>query len=373
LNISSHLGVVYLGETFRTCISINHISRYDLSHVGVKIEIQTTAHRSTLVDSTAAEDNFLWKVGDTADYIIHHKITELGVNCLVCSIYYTDDMAQKRSFQKFFKFEVQSPFVIKTSVRELPDKEMLYAELNLVNLIPRAIFLPSVVFVPDSSFEVEDLNTVSVPSSSFPTPTPSLSSSSSSSESKISAKSSSSLSSFGTVSPMLHQSSRSYMFRLTKKRIKDSNADSVSSIGHFEILWRSLIGENGRLHTKPITRVIKQNDHITFDLKVINAPYEAVLETPFTILVEVRNRSSSRLELRLQWIKEKMGAILPFGQTSRSLGVFGAEETRQVPLTLIALGLGVQQISGFRLSCPLLGTFADLEYSHNVVVVKNVQ
>jgi hypothetical protein len=74
-------------------------------------------------------------------------------------------------------------------------------------------------------------------------------------------------------------------------------------------------------------------------------------------------------ELRLQLLKDKMVTILPCGLSTRSLGVFEPRGTKEVTVKLLPLGLGVHRISGFRLSCPKLGTHADFDALHEVEVV----
>ena len=55
----------------------------------------------------------------------------------------------------------------------------------------------------------------------------------------------------------------------------------------------------------------------TLALTLVRAPVSTLLEQLFFVMIEVRNESGRKLELRLQMRKEKMGPIVPCGTSSK--------------------------------------------------------
>ena len=56
------------------------------------------------------------------------------------------------------------------------------------------------------------------------------------------------------------------------------------------------------------------------EVVVRHCPARAALERPLALQLEVRNLLPRRVQLRLQWRKEKMGPILPLHATSTVQG-----------------------------------------------------
>jgi len=366
LKLSASLDPVYMGETFRTCVSLSHNYRTPLASIGVKIEMQkiegpTVKHRVTLLD-TPDRELFPFAVGECKDYVISHILTEPGENCLVCSVVYPEELPTggyvRKTFKKFFRFQVFEPFMTKTQINHREDITVI--EVSLTCAIPRPIFIEQVKLKGSSELSFLDLNQVNCSTDDKQGGPPSSSSSSSSSST--------------LVDPLLGVSmkggdSRNYLFRCDFAPGSDKLACLVE-LG-VEIGWRSLGGEIGLLRSMVDSKKIKEQLKAVkeYELILLEAPGAVKLEQPFSIKLQVRSNSMRSFELRLQLLKEKMVTILPCGLSNRSLGTFEPRGSKTVTVDLLPLGLGVHRISGFRLSCPKLSTHVDFDALHEVEVV----
>jgi len=146
-------------------------------------------------------------------------------------------------------------------------------------------------------------------------------------------------------------------------------------LGRLKVSWRSLVGEVGSTSTKIPCRNLRlsRNKSGDFSLFVLRAPAKVFLEIPFTLSLQIVNHSTTTRELVLILNKDKMSHIMPFDLTTKSLGVFGPNQTKEVTVTLLPLGLGVQSLGGFRLSCLKTNRSIDMDSIHTVVVEKRLE
>lgn len=363
LKLSASLEPVYMGETFRTCVSLSHNFRTPLSMIGVKIEMQkiegpTVKNRVTLLDTTAEKDLFFFGVGECKDYVISHLLTEPGENCLVCSVMYPEDTPTgglvRKTFKKFFRFQVFEPFMTKTQINHREDITII--EVSLTCAIPRPIFIEQVKLRGPSEISFLDLNQAACVTDD-------------NEEAEQPSSISSSFLDELTGILMKGADSRNYLFRCDFVHGADKLACLVD-VG-VEVAWRSLGGEVGLLRSTVESKKIREQLKAVkeYELVLLEAPGSVKLEQPFSIKLQVRSNSMRSFELRLQLLKEKMVTILPCGLSNRSLGVFEPRGSKTVTVDLLPLGLGVHRISGFRLSCPKMSTHVDFDALHEVEVV----
>lgn len=360
LRLSSSLEKVYKGEMFRTCISLSHHARGTLTNVGVKIDMQTKTSKTLLLDATRPQDTFDFEFGQTKDYVVSHKLEETGTNCLVCCIHYsemTPSGSQLKTFQKFYKFEVLNPFAIKSQIHL--KEEVKLVEVTITSLIARVLTMEKVSLVggpkvkftaldaaemaADEGVELVDAITANEPLC-------------------------------GRAQAMKAQDVRTYVFMATVlgARAEQWTDEALLQL-QLELAWRSSVGESGSFTTKlaDSKRILDQMQRpgSDFDLILLRAPAQVRLEVPFTISLLVRSRRDRPLEFRLKLIKEKMISILPCGLSNRSLGLIAPNGSKEVEITLIPLGLGLQKLTGFRLSVPALQSSIDFDAIHDIEVV----
>jgi len=392
LIVASSIGSLYLGETFRACISISHHSLAAVPEAGIKIEVQTSNNRVTLVDSTAKQALFEFQAGEIKDYIVHHKLTEPGINFLVCCVMYNDEAGLRKSFQKFFKFQVDNPFSIRTQIT--PSQDIILLEALVKNMMNRPVVLENVSFIPSVSFTVQDLNH-SLSASAAPPAAPSAALAPAAAAAAVAEMSASSLLARDRKIEETEQSlvvinvneTRAYLYKLVET---PSIAKEVQDIGKLKLSWRSLLGETGT-HAMPVfhpSLKLARARGGEFSLTLSKGPATVVLEKPFTLQLLVTNHSIAGIQkrdyrttgpskskepvlprtLRLQLIREKMISILPYELSSRSVGVLGPGASKEITVQLLPVGLGMQKISGFRLSCVKTGKSIDIDSLHTVQV-----
>lgn len=395
LLLPTNIGTVYLGETFRACVSVwaqpsaaaasaapaaagnttTPAPAAQYTQVGIKLELQTSSRRWTLSDSTAASQLSSLAVGSSRDLIVSHSLSELGVNCLVCLVVFRDDSSgEKRSFQKFFKFQVHDPFSIHTTVHQR--EGVLLAEVALTSLLNRSVWLWNVHFesANPALIAVQDLNGSSNSGGEANAVVPVGPAAAAGTESGpeglagLSAAGAAAAAAAGAADPtrprsgsvvpssdapsagvlLPGQSSRSFLFRLLELTPASKH---VLDLGRLQIRWRSLIGESGRIKSSSVSRTSKilQRDR-EIDCVVTAAPARVVVEAPFSVQTLLRNGSASPAILVVQLLKDRMGTLLPWGPCVRQLGVVAPGESIPCAFELVGVGLGVQRISGLRVS-----------------------
>ncbi|KAI9497518.1 hypothetical protein BDB00DRAFT_784840 [Zychaea mexicana] len=350
LQLPSSFGNIYLGETFSTLVNINnegqqqHPNGVAAHQVNVKVELQTSSQRFNLSDTNYEQ------LDTTLAVTVSHEIKELGVHILVCTVQYMTDDGRRRHFRKFYKFQVSNPLAVKTKVNNMIDGRV-FLEAQLQNVSAGPMFLERMKFEPSEHFDFQDLNTIVVASSN--------------NDSNIgdSTNAASELV-FGTN--FIHpQDVRQYLYMLTPKDPQnDRIARTTNALGKLDIVWRSAMGDLGRLQTSQLTRKAPLLDDVEvqpFWLQKGQAA-DVVLETPFQLGIRVRNHSSQNMKLVLSAVKTKMGSVLLSGLSTRNLGEVSANQSTETQLEFFPLTPGLQRVGGLRVVDLLTGYTKDIDH-----------
>ncbi|KAF7731229.1 hypothetical protein EC973_000645 [Apophysomyces ossiformis] len=341
LQLPSSFGNIYLGESFSTIISINNESIEDVHQVSVKIELQTASQRFVLSDTTDTPRTTL-DPRATYDLTVAHEIKELGVHILVCSVqYYTPD-GKRRSFRKYEKFQVSNPLAVKTKLNNLNDGRV-FLEAQLQNVSAGPMYLERMKFEPSEHFNFQDLNTI------------------------VGSKDNASV--FG--SNLIHpQNVRQYLYLLTPR---DPNNDRIArttnALGKLDILWRTSMGDVGRLQTSQLTRKAPMLEDIEVQpFWAGEGPARVMLETPFRLGLRIRNHSGQHMKLALSAVKTKMGSVLLSGLSSRQLGEVAANQSAEPVLEFFPLTPGLQRVGGLKVMDLLTGYTKEIDHLCDVFV-----
>ncbi|RUS20789.1 hypothetical protein BC937DRAFT_94383 [Endogone sp. FLAS-F59071] len=349
LTLPSAFGNIYLGETFSSYLCINNEAAVAVREVGVKAELQTGSQRFNLTDTTG-KPLATMDPNATCEFVVSHEIKELDVHILVCSVHYVTPDGDRKFFRKFYKFKVMNPLAVKTKVNNMTDGRV-FLEAQVQNVATNPMFLERMRFEPAEHFAFRDLNFVISPSNDsatvVPTPAPSV---------------------FGIHNYLNPQDIRQYLYLLTPKDPHDDRlARTTNALGKLDIIWRSTLGETGRLQTSQLTRKPPQLD----DIEVLPArvPARVLLETPFAVTLRVRNRTAQNMKLVLSAVKTKMGSVLLSGTSTKSLGEVAAEQGVEVRLDFFPLTPGLQRIGGLKVTDLLSGHSREVEHLCDVFVV----
>ncbi|KAL0278147.1 UNVERIFIED_CONTAM: hypothetical protein PYX00_000053 [Menopon gallinae] len=317
-------GQIYLGESFLSYILVYNDSLQIAKDVSVKADLQSASKRIELSGNQVAD----LLPEHTIDQIIHHEVTEIGTHILVCEVSYVTPAGTPLSFRKFFKFQVLQPLDIKTKFYNAESDEV-FLEAQVQNITGGPIHLEKVALEPSYLFKVSSLNS---PEEKRPG---------------------------GGL--LLPQASRQYLYCLSP--ISDPSTGSglgATDIGRLDIVWRSNLGEKGRLQTSPLRRMAP--DYGDIRLSVHHLPNIVKIEEPFTLKCKISNLSVRSMDLTLNLEKIYPGLIW-IGTSGRRIGTLPVGESTFLELTLVPLTAGLHNISGIRLNDALLGksyTYDDL-------------
>lgn len=162
---------------------------------------------------------------------------------MVCEVSYTTLAGLPASFRKFFKFEVTKPLNIQTQFYDaLPDE--VYLEALIENITTGTISLEKVEFESPENYTVTPLN-------SFPN-----------GETVFPARE--------MLEPM-NSCQFLYRIRAVNSIVQNINAlKSACDVGKLDIVWRSNLGQRGRLQTSQLQRSVSRGVVHLFLIRLVN-------------------------------------------------------------------------------------------------------
>lgn len=353
LILPSAFGNIYLGETFSTYLCVNNESKEIAHEVKMKAELQTSSQRFNLAD-TNDEPLAIMEPGQSNEFSISHEIKELGVHILVCSIQYTTVDGRARSFRKFYKFQVANPLAVKTKVNNMIDGKV-FLEAQVQNVSANAMMLERMKFEPAEHFLHEDLNYFKAEDD----------------------KENALQSTFGSQYLNQHDV-RQYLYLLTPKNAEDDRiARTTNTLGKLDIVWRTTMGEMGRLQTSQLTRKVPILDDL--QVQSFNVPSTQIsedgqlvkgirAEEPFSIGIRISNHSAQNMRVVLSAVKAKMGSVLLSGVSTRQLGDLSPEQTIETKVEFFPLSPGLQKIGGLKLVDLISGYIKEVDHLCDVFV-----
>jgi hypothetical protein len=398
LSLPASFGNIYLGETFSSYLCINNESSIAVQAVGIKAELQTSSQRFTLADTltpntsdapspavpTAASAGGISSVPSSttsllptqsAEFLIHHEIKELGIHILVCSIHYTVG-SDRKFFRKFYKFQVLNPLTVKTKVNSLQDGRA-FLEAQVQNVAGCPMYLERLQFEASDLFDYVSLNMV---------PPPVVDSASGkvvgsvggggvggglvglSIPSTESGPLSSSFTDVFLSSQYLNTlDTRQYLYMLVPKIPNDPLARSTPTLGKLDIMWKTSLGQTGRLQTSQLSRKIPPPE--LFEVLVVSAPKEIHAEQPFKLNCKLRNNSPDTLRVVISGVKSKMSSVLLWGPSERYLGDVAPRGEVEFQLEFFPLLSGLHKVTGIKATDALSNTSKDLETLADVFVL----
>lgn len=321
-------GSIYLGESFCSYISVGNHSSHDVRDVGIKAELQTERQRITLYDSTKVPMDYI-RAGGRHDFIIEHDIKELGPHTLVCMAVYTDVDGERKYLPQYFKFMASNPLSVRTKVRTV--KETTYLEACIENSTKSLLFLDHVRFDPQPPM------TVSV----------------------LEVEGSDNDDEEGPLSALLKQikvikangGTRHFLYQFHKPAGPPvaAKADGSNTLGKLEIMWRTTLGEPGRLQTQQILGNPSPRKEV--NVRIMEIPSRILLERPFLVRMSVSNQTDRAIgPLQISMSQDDAQgvprAIVVNGLWSMTVPQLQPLASTDVNLSLVATAVGVQKITG---------------------------
>ncbi|XP_068609001.1 trafficking protein particle complex subunit 13 isoform X1 [Brachionichthys hirsutus] len=327
LTLPQNFGNIFLGETFSSYISVHNDSSQVVKDILVKADLQTSSQRLNLSASNSAVAEL--QPESCIDDVIHHEVKEIGTHILVCAVSYTSQFGEKLYFRKFFKFQVLKPLDVKTKFYNAESDlssvtDEVFLEAQIQNITTSPMFMEKVSLEPSMMYNVTELNTVCTAAADGE-------------------------STFGKMSYLQPMDTRQYLYCLKPKPEYAEKAGvikGVTVIGKLDIVWKTNLGERGRLQTSQLQRMAPGYGDIRLSLEVI--PDTVNLEEPFDIACKITNCSERTMDLLLEMCNTR--SVHWCGISGRQLGKLGPGAFLSLPLTLLSSVQGLQSISGLRLT-----------------------
>lgn len=320
LQLPQSFGTIYLGETFSCYICVHNDSKEAAKDTTVKVDLQTNSQRIAL--SGHAVDPSELKPDESVDHVIHHEVKEVGTHILVCEITYSTPDQKCMSYRKFYRFQVLKPLDVKTKFYNAESDEV-YLEAQVQNITVGPICLEKVALESSHLFSVSALNTAATGESVF-----------------------------GKVNVLQPQASRQFLYCLAPQPSLTGDVRLLSgatNIGKLDMVWRSNLGERGRLQTSQLQRMAP--DYRDIRLSVQEVPNIVTLEEAFNFGCKIINTCDRTLDMTL-WLEDgpSNAGLMWSGVSGRPLNRLDPGASILLNLCLIPLAAGLQIISGVRLT-----------------------
>ncbi|XP_022452173.1 trafficking protein particle complex subunit 13 isoform X1 [Delphinapterus leucas] len=348
LTLPQNFGNIFLGETFSSYISVHNDSNQVVKDILVKADLQTSSQRLNLSASNAAVAEL--KPDCCIDDVIHHEVKEIGTHILVCAVSYTTQGGEKMYFRKFFKFQVLKPLDVKTKFYNAESDlssvtDEVFLEAQIQNITTSPMFMEKVSLEPSIMYNVAELNSVNQAGECVTT--------------------------FGSRAYLQPMDTRQYLYCLKPKKEFAEKAGiikGVTVIGKLDIVWKTNLGERGRLQTSQLQRMAPGYGDVRLSLEAI--PDTVNLEEPFHITCKITNCSSERtMDLVLEMCNTS--SIHWCGISGRQLGKLHPSSSLCLALTLLSSVQGLQSVSGLRLTDTFLKRTYEYDDIAQVCVVSS--
>eukprot|EP01095_Lingulamoeba_sp_RSL-Kostka_P001144 TRINITY_DN1161_c0_g1_i1.p1 TRINITY_DN1161_c0_g1~~TRINITY_DN1161_c0_g1_i1.p1 ORF type:complete len:419 (+),score=92.98 TRINITY_DN1161_c0_g1_i1:47-1303(+) len=319
LTLPTSFGNIYVGETFKSYISINNNSNIDVKDVIIKAELQASTQRYGLLENNSNIP--LFEAGDSKDFIVSHNITESGPHILVCSANYIIKDGEKKYFRKLFKFNVDQPFSINTNNSTLINDE-LFLEILIRNQTKTNLFLEKIIFESLVGLTVEDLNI--------------------NNRQDCPVQTSDELASLILLKP---GKSRQQIYKI----IGDPQ-NTQNGVGYLHVHWNGNLGGSGKTKSGLIEKK-KNKDKYYFKLLTSNIPPKINIEVPFTITLTVINKTDKIVNPRLYFndIKMQKGGVLFLGISGKEIGRLKPKQSTFIDINLLPIKYGFTSFTGVSL------------------------
>ncbi|CAG7834269.1 unnamed protein product [Allacma fusca] len=331
LRLPQGFGNMYLGETFSSYVCIQNESPTVVTNVSCKVELQTNTQKFVLSDDRTMSEI---KTGSTLDIVMHHEVKEMGKHMLICTLTYTVPgaiSAEPVTLERFFRFQVKKPLDVKTKLYNAENDEV-FLEAQVQNITSSAICLERISLEPSSCFSCTPLTSTVDEFDSIK---------------KVSLGSLPKL----PLQPMRSnvmldvENSQQFLYRLSP--IAD-NARSATNIGKLDIVWRTSLGDKGRLQTSQLQRQPPVLNDLKFS--VDKMPSICTVDVPFDVTCKLTNTTSEReMDLQLELESPSTDGYVWLGITRTKIGPLAPSSSREMNLAIFPTRMGLINLSGIRI------------------------
>ena len=177
---------------------------------------------------------------------------------------------------------------------------------------------------------------------------------------------------FGRVNYLQPQDSRQYLFCLTPRsdlKLTYKQLKGTTNIGKLDIIWRTNLGDRGRLQTSQLQRLAPNHGDIRFNVESV--PSTVGLYKSFKMTCCIFNNSERTLDLELNLENVNKPRILWTGYCSRKLGLVEPSGSMDVVLEAVPQSTSLLSVSGIRITDSLLMRTYQFDDICHIYVVKD--
>ncbi|MBZ3881960.1 Trafficking protein particle complex subunit 13 [Sciurus carolinensis] len=221
----------------------------------------------------------------------------------------------------------------------------LFLEVQIQNMSSSTVFIQKVLLEPSEMYIGIELNTINQDGEDEST--------------------------FGTRTFLQSSEGRQYLYHLQLKPEYSEKASAIRElmdVGKLDIVWKRNLGE------MPIVQTIQLETEAPFygniKLYLEKTPDTVILEEPFHITCKITNCSAKKMKLVLKMCDT--ASVRWCGNSGRYLGKLPPQSSLCFTLTLLSLKLGLQSISGLRITDKVLRKTYDYDDVANVYVVPSI-
>ncbi|XP_033236848.1 probable trafficking protein particle complex subunit 13 homolog isoform X1 [Drosophila pseudoobscura] len=316
LLLPQSFGNIYLGETFSSYICVHNCSPQPVECINVKTDLQSNSTRINLSLQKNNKSAIILAPGETIDDVIRYEVKEIGTHILVCEVNYTSPAGYAQSLRKFFKFQVLKPLDVKTKFYNAEIEE-IYLEAQIQNVTTSPFCLEKVELDSSEEFTVIPLNTLPNGESVF-----------------------------NTKNMLQPNNSCQFLYCIKPKVQKATDIHALrqlSNVGKLDIVWRSNLGEKGRLQTSQLQRLPYECKDLRFE--VINALNTVKIGTIFTFNCRVTNTSEHTMKLHVRLVTKLSPECQYTGCADFKLDELNTGENAEFPLSVSPSKLGLIKIA----------------------------
>lgn len=311
---------IYLGETFSSYLCVYNCTPHHVNKVRIKADLQTLTNKVSL-PVQANKEAVTLAPNETLDDIIHHEVKEIGNHVLVCDVSYESPAGLSESFRKFFKFQVVKPLDVQTKFYNSETGE-IFLEAQIQNKTSGTICLEKVELQNTDKYTVSSLNNLANGESVF-----------------------------GSKNMLQPNNSCQFLYCIkpNMELIQDIRTlQNETGIGKLDIVWRSNLGEKGRLQTSQLQKSIIEYGDLR--VTVVEARSTVKLGEPFEFVVRVSNTSDRSMDLNLNLNTIPKKNMSYTGATEFNIGNIEPGKHKDVRLTVVPIKLGLVTISNLQLT-----------------------
>jgi len=355
LTLPQSFGSIYLGETFVCYVSLHNDSTEICDNLNLRCDLQTASQRLPLLQPQASSDvnNEQLVPGESIDHVLSHEVKECGTHILVCEVSYNAPQRGKLNFRKYFKFQVAKPLDVKTKFYNA-ESDDVFLEAQVQNVTAGPLCLEKVGLEPSPMFRVMPLNHI---------PNSDTEGEEDQEEKRLV---------FGRVNYLQPQDSRQYLFCLTPRsdlKLTYKQLKGTTNIGKLDIIWRTNLGDRGRLQTSQLQRLAPNHGDIRFNVESV--PSTVCLYKSFKMTCCIFNNSERTLDLELNLENVNKPRILWTGSCSRKLGLVEPSGSMDVVLEAVPQCTSLLSVSGIRITDSLLMRTYQFDDICHIYVVKD--